>query len=162
MKNSITKLFVAVTLSASILTGCDTAKSLTSAGNLLSLVTKKPELSTLLSLVQTAGLGNILGGQNPLTLLAPTNDAFKALGDGALNSLMGDKSALTNVLNNHIIKGSSDLSALTSAGGVQNMLGETLNFAGSGSNATVDGAKILESDKTDNGYAHLINKVLGM
>ena len=162
MKNRITKLFAVIALSASIVTGCDTAKSLTSAGNLLGLVTQKPELSTLLSLVQTAGLGNILGGQNPLTLLAPTNDAFKALGDGALNSLMGDKSALTNVLNNHIIKGSSDLSALTSAGGVQNMLGETLNFAGSGSNATVDGAKILESDKTDNGYAHLINKVLGM
>ena len=162
MKNRITKLFAVVALSASIISGCDTAKSLTSAGNLLGLVTQKPELSTLLSLVQTAGLGNILGGVNPLTLLAPTNDAFKSLGDGALNGLMNDKDALTDVLNSHIIKGSSDLSALTSAGGVQNMLGQTLNFAGSGSNATVNGASILESDKTDNGYAHLINQVLGM
>jgi len=129
---------------------------------LLGLVTQKPELSTLLSLVQTAGLGNILGGSNPLTLLAPTNEAFSSLGDGALNSLMNNKDALTNVLNSHIIKGSSDLSSLTSSGSVQNLLGEALNFAGNGSNATVNGAKILESDKTDNGYAHLINQVLGM
>ncbi len=162
MRSRITKLFAAVLLSASIITGCDTAKTLTSAGSLLSLVTKKPELSTLLSLVQTAGIGNILGGQNPLTLLAPTNDAFKSLGDGALNKLMGDKSALTDVLNNHIIKGASDLGSLTDAGSVQNMMGQALNFAGSGKEATVNGAKILESDKTDNGYAHLINGVLGL
>jgi uncharacterized surface protein with fasciclin (FAS1) repeats len=162
MKNRITKLFAVLALSASITMGCDTAKSLTSASNLLGLVTKKPELSTLLSLVQTAGIGNILGGSNPLTLLAPNNDAFKALGDGALNNLMGDKSALTDVLNSHIIKGSSDLGALTGAGDVTNMLGNTLNFTGSGSNAMVDGTKILESDKTDNGYAHIIGSVLGL
>lgn len=162
MRSRITKLFAVVLLSASIITGCDTAKSLTSAGSLLSLVTKKPELSTLLSLVQTAGVGNLLSGQNPLTLLAPTNDAFKSLGDGALNNLMGDKSALTNVLNSHIIKGANDLGSLTDAGSVQNMMGQALNFAGKGNDATVNGAKILESDKTDNGYAHLIGSVLGL
>jgi uncharacterized surface protein with fasciclin (FAS1) repeats len=162
MKKTIIKLFAVVLLSASIVTGCDTAKTLTSPGSLLSLVTKKPELSTLLSLVQTAGIGDILGGQNPLTLLAPTNDAFKKLGDGALNNLIGDKSALTDVLNSHLIKGASDLGSLTDAGSVQNMMGQALNFAGSGKNATVNGAGILESDKTDNGYAHLIDSVLGL
>ena len=162
MRNRITKLFAVLALSASITMGCDTAKSLTTASNLLGLVTQKPELSTLLSLVQTAGLGNILGGTNPLTLLAPNNDAFKALGDGALDNLMCDKSALTDVLNSHIIKGSSDLGSLTDAGGVTNMLGNALNFTGSGSNAQVNGVDILESDKTDNGYAHIIGSVLGL
>ncbi len=162
MIKRITKLFAVVVLSASMLTGCDTAKALTSAGSLLNLVTQKPELSTLLSLVQTAGIGDLLGGQNPLTLLAPTNDAFKKLGDGALNGLMNDKSKLTDVLNSHLIKGASDLGSLTNAGSVQNMLGQALNFAGSGNSATVNGASILESDKTDNGYAHLINSVLGL
>lgn len=166
MRKSIFKLIAAVTIVATLSTSCSGSKnSLSSMANLSSLmglVGSNSNLTTLLSLVQTAGLGDMLGGTNLLTLLAPTNNAFANLDTGVLNNLLGDKNAASNLLNNHIIKGSSDVSALTNAGSVNNMLNGALNFAGSGENATVNGANITESLKTDNGYAHLIDKVLGM
>jgi uncharacterized surface protein with fasciclin (FAS1) repeats len=49
-----------------------------------------PELSTLYAALTAAGLdrtGEVLAGPGPLTLFAPTNDAFRQLPADALTSL---------------------------------------------------------------------------
>ena len=64
------------------------------------------EFSTLIAAVQAAGLTGPLGGNSPLTVFAPTDEAFAALGLDASN--VGDLGAetLTAILLYHVAAGS--------------------------------------------------------
>ncbi len=58
-----------------------------------------PDFSTLVTAVTEAGLVETLSGDGPFTVFAPTNEAFAALPDGTLDSLLADPTgALTDVL----------------------------------------------------------------
>lgn len=61
--------------------------------------------STLLTAVEQAGLTGLLQGKGPYTLLAPTNDAFNQLPEGALQELLADKEKLTAILKYHVLPG---------------------------------------------------------
>ncbi len=165
MKKQLFKLVTAITLTAFISTSCSGTKSLANVANLSSLmglVGSKPELTTLLSLVQTSGLTNMLSGTSLLTMLAPTNDAFSKLGGDAVNKLLNDKSSVDKLLNNHILTGSNSIDRLTEAGSVNSLAKTALDFTKTDNGAQVNGVNILESDQTKNGWAHLVDGVLGM
>ncbi len=95
--------------SITFVSGCSKSGSEASEGmdSILGAVTSNPQLSTLAGLVGSAGLGSVLSGKNPLTMLAPSNDAFAKLGPTALDELKKPEnmSKLTNVLQSHIIPG---------------------------------------------------------
>lgn len=57
---------------------------------------------TLCAAVEAAGLVETLSS-GTFTIFAPTNDAFDALPDGALDGLLADTDALTNVLLFHVV-----------------------------------------------------------
>ena len=79
-----------------------------------------PNLTTLVSAVQAAGLVDTLSGPGPFTVFAPTNDAFAMVPSASLNMLMmpwmmpENKATLAKVLTYHVIPGklsASDLMA---------------------------------------------------
>ncbi len=61
--------------------------------------------STLVTALQAAGLAEALQGEGPFTVFAPTNAAFDALPEGALEGLLADPEALSNVLLYHVVEG---------------------------------------------------------
>ncbi len=61
--------------------------------------------NTLLAAVQAAGLEEALRGEGPLTVFAPTDEAFAKLPAGTLESLLADTEALTNILLYHVAEG---------------------------------------------------------
>src|SRR5688500_14263334 len=62
-----------------------------------------PVLSTLVTAVGEAGLGETLNTAKDITVFAPTNDAFAALDKATLDKAMADpKGLLTTVLTNHV------------------------------------------------------------
>ena len=66
----------------------------------------KPEFSILVEAVVAADLGSALKAAGPLTVLAPTNDAFAALLAElkiTKTALLADKALLTKVLTYHVI-----------------------------------------------------------
>lgn len=65
-----------------------------------------PELSTLASLVGTAGLVDTLNGSTVYTVFAPTNDAFAALPTCLVSYLVANPTVLRNVLLYHTLPGS--------------------------------------------------------
>lgn len=68
-----------------------------------------PELSTLYDLVVSAGLGGALSGKGPLTVYAPTNDAFALLPPDLVNLLVDNPTTLLpNVLTYHVSPGVQD------------------------------------------------------
>jgi len=60
--------------------------------------------STLVAAVTAAGLAETLSGPGPFTVYAPVNDAFAALPEGTVESLLQpeNKGQLTNVLLYHV------------------------------------------------------------
>ena len=61
--------------------------------------------TTLVAAVQAAGLVETLQGEGPFTVFAPTNDAFAALPEGTVDTLLlpENKELLTQVLTCHVV-----------------------------------------------------------
>lgn len=116
--------------------------------------------STLVTAVQAAGLVDVLKGDGPFTVFAPTDDAFAALPAGTIEALLADIDALTAILTYHVVPGmvmSGDLS--------DGMMAETVNGAsvtiGTMNGVTVDGANVVSADiKASNGVIHVIDAVI--
>lgn len=78
------------------------------AGTIAEAAAETPQLSTLYSLVSTAGLGGALSGDGPLTVYAPTNDAFALLPPPLVDLLVANPDLLTTVLTYHVSSGVQD------------------------------------------------------
>jgi uncharacterized surface protein with fasciclin (FAS1) repeats len=68
-------------------------------------VSAVPELSTLTQAIIAANLADVVNTRPDVTLLAPTNAAFDALGADALPALLADVPRLTTVLTHHVVNG---------------------------------------------------------
>ena len=118
--------------------------------------------TTLLAAAEAAGLVDALKGEGPLTVFAPTDDAFAKLPEGTVASLLlpENKDQLAGILKLHVIAGkvkSKDLAG-------QQIEAETLNGTVSidgTDGVTVNGAKVISADvKASNGIIHVIDTVL--
>ena len=67
------------------------------------VLTKDGRFSTLLTAVGEAGLVNLLSGEGPFTVFAPTDDAFAKIPANTLNAILGDKATLTAILTRHVV-----------------------------------------------------------
>ena len=140
------------------------------AQNIVEIAAGDERFSTLVAAVTAAGLAETLSGPGPFTVYAPVNDAFAALPDGTVETLLQpeNKGQLTNVLLYHVDdrrlaagdfpRGSnyfkpilaSERLCITSAGGGVSIAD------GTGDSANVVIADII----ADNGVIHVIDKVL--
>jgi uncharacterized surface protein with fasciclin (FAS1) repeats len=113
--------------------------------------------TTLVAAVKAAGLVSALQGPGPLTVFAPTNDAFKDLPPGTVQTLLmpANKAQLTAVLTYHVVPGRLDfasLSALIAQGGGRAML-KTLN--GATLTASMNGPHNIILTDAKGGVAHI-------
>ena len=90
-----------------------------------------PVLSTLVTAVTAAKLGDTLNSAKDITVFAPTNDAFAAMDKATLDKAMADPSGLlTKVLTYHVVPGR--LTPETLAGTHKTLAGSDLTVEGSG------------------------------
>ena len=119
-----------------------------------------PVLSTLVTAVGEAGLGETLNTAKDVTVFAPTNDAFAALDKATLDKAMADpKGLLTTVLTNHVVEGR--LAPDQVAGDHKTLAGTTITVEGSGEDFTVGEAKVVCGNvQTANATVYIIDGVL--
>lgn len=119
--------------------------------------------TTLVAAVQAAELVDTLKGEGPFTVFAPTDDAFAALPEGTLDSLLlpENKQTLTDILLYHVVSGkvmAADVTAMTSAATV---LGKDVAIKVDMGNVYINEAKVIITDiETSNGVIHVIDAVL--
>ena len=113
----------------------------------------------------TGGLGYFLDGQfndGPVTVFAPTDDAFVALGDEVLDRLREDEECLSKLITHHIkdsVYYTDDL--FTGGSKFLDDVGFSAIEESSDGVITVDGAVVTSRDNVvDNGIIHVIDKVL--
>lgn len=131
-------------------------------GTIVDVAAGNEDFSTLVSLVQAAGLAETLSGEGPFTVFAPTNEAFAALPPSVVDYLTSEAGAadLTRILTYHVLPGSvmaadvSTMMAATVEGGELNVVVDDMGVHVN--NATVTATDIAAS----NGVIHVIDTVL--
>ncbi|MEH2415930.1 fasciclin domain-containing protein [Nostoc sp.] len=132
--------------------------------DIVSLAASSSSLTTLTSLLKTAGLADILQQPGPYTVFAPTDEAFAALPAATLQQLQQpeNREALIKILRYHLVPGAVTSSQL-SAGELKTYEDRPVNIQIDRANnqVGVNNARIIQPDiKASNGVIHAINQVL--
>ncbi|GJM24548.1 MAG: hypothetical protein DHS20C16_09630 [Phycisphaerae bacterium] len=116
--------------------------------------------NTLVAAAKAAGLVETLKSDGPLTVFAPTDEAFAKLPAGTVEKLLADPDRLGAILKYHVVPGkvmAADVVKLSSA---QTVLGQSLDI-NSSSGVKVGAANVVSTDiETSNGVIHVIDTVL--
>ena len=158
--------------------------------NIVDIAAGNEIFATLVAAVTKAGLIGDLSGEGPLTVFgkfldtfitvvdlpldllklfwtflnirkAPTDDAFDALSEGTLDSLLlpANKQKLIDILTYHVVADNAHSSTLT-AGPARTLNGATLDISTDGG-VMVNDANVVKADiLASNGIIHVIDKVL--
>jgi uncharacterized surface protein with fasciclin (FAS1) repeats len=158
------------------MTGEPMGETAATSGTIVELAQGNPDLSTLVSAVTAAELGQTLSGTGPFTVFAPTNAAFEAVPQAARDELMSPagKKDLASILTYHVVAGETMSPALITAiegAGDKGYALKTVN--GATLTATLEGGKVILTDAAgnkatlaqadvdaSNGVVHVIDKVL--
>jgi len=117
--------------------------------------------STLLKAIEAAGLITSLRGPGPLTVFAPTDDAFAKLPPGTLDALLKDPSGLQATLSRHIIAAQWKPEPWIDTLSLKTLGGERIEIKIHESRLTVGSATVIVSNiLATNGTIHAIDSVL--
>jgi uncharacterized surface protein with fasciclin (FAS1) repeats len=119
--------------------------------------------TTLVAAVQAAGLVDALKADGPLTVFAPTDEAFAKLPEGTVESLLEPENIdqLQAILTYHVVSGQVMAASVINGLEAASLNGATLTFAVDENGASVGGANIVGTDiATSNGVIHVIDTVL--
>lgn len=131
--------------------------------NILNIALNSPDHTTLVQAVQAADLTTAVAASGPLTVFAPTDDAFAKLPAGTVESLMEpeSKSDLAAILKYHVapaVYTTDDMSDGQELG-MANMGKVRISVDAEG-NVHVNDALIVSSIRGSNGIIHVIDAVL--
>lgn len=158
MNRKVRVLTLATVAALSLMLGaCATAPA---PAPLADTLARDPQLSTFNRLVAQAGMQESLRAAGPLTVFAPSDEAFKAVPAKTLEALAADNAQLKAVLSYHIVNGKL-AAADIKVGNVKSLQGANLALATAGSFVTVEDAMVQQADiRATNGVAHVIDRVL--
>ena len=134
--------------------------------NALRVAMESPDHSTLVAAVEAAEVQNALVNVGPLTVFAPTDEAFEKLPEGTVNDLLKpeNKGRLAYILKNHVAPSNYPKEMLiknVEKGRTLYMAsGENVEITQEGEDIYVGGAKILGTVKSSNGWVHIVDKVI--
>ena len=155
------KRLIAVAMVVAALAVPASAASAAGGKNIVETAAGNPQFSTLVSLVEKAGLAETLSGKGPYTVFAPTNAAFAKVPKKTLNMLASNKAMLKKVLLYHVIPGRLPASKVVKMKSATTAEGAKVQFSVRGKSAFVNESKIAKTDiNCSNGIIHVINAVL--
>ncbi|MFO0934234.1 MAG: fasciclin domain-containing protein [Planctomycetota bacterium] len=132
-------------------------------GTVVDVAVADPRFSTLVAAVKAAGLVETLSGPGPFTVLAPTDEAFRALPAGTVESLLKPEnvSQLAAILSYHVLPGRVTAADLARGTPMKTVLGPTVTARFDGGRLLLGSAPVLATDvDASNGVVHVIGAVL--
>ena len=149
--------FILTLAAIALLAGCASVRGPVTVADTLAA---QPQLSTLNSLVNKAGLSDTLKGAGPFTVFAPTNEAFATVPAKTMETLANDPAQLKEVLTYHVISGKVMLADVKN-GNSKTVNGANLALSRAGEFVTVEDAVVQTPDiSATNGVVHVVDSVL--
>jgi len=132
------------------------------SGTIVDVAAASDTFQTLVAALNEAELAEVLQGEGPFTVFAPTDEAFAALPEGTVEELLlpENRETLVKILSYHVVSGSLTSDQLTS-GEVATVEGSPVNVVVEGTAVTVDDATVIQPDiPASNGVIHAIDRVI--
>lgn len=152
-------------LIACALLGCAKTHQFTDTDNtVFELAASDPNLATFVSMVATSGMMERLRADEPVTVLAPNNNALDLLGEERIRELMNPEGSaeLSELVKGFVFPGSFSAEDVARGKLPRNLLGGTVSGSkAADGTARVSGTgKILVSMKGSNGFVHVVDVVV--
>ena len=131
--------------------------------NIVETAAAAGQFETLIAAAKAAGLAGALSGDGPLTVFAPTDDAFNALPAGTIKTLLmpENKDQLARILKFHVVSGRVGSNALRDGAEIETLAGESAMISEAEKGFTINGARIVATDiDASNGVVHVIDRVI--
>lgn len=130
------------------------------AANLKQTLEHSGEFKTFLTLIERAGLSQVLENHRRLTVFAPTDEAFSRLATDEISVILNSEELLLSTLKLHIARPVLTKKILKVLNGVETISGKYLTKFASENTYTLENALIEEYDiHASNGVAHKIDSV---
>ncbi|GGA38895.1 fasciclin domain-containing protein [Okeania sp. KiyG1] len=120
------------------------------------------QFNTLAAALKAAGLVEVLQGEGPYTVFAPTDEAFAALPEGKVEKLLlpENKDKLIDILTYHVVPGKV-MSGDLESGMVKTVEGSKVKVKVSDAGVKVGKANVVKADvPASNGVIHVIDTVI--
>jgi uncharacterized surface protein with fasciclin (FAS1) repeats len=131
--------------------------------DVLSVAKQQGKFNTLAKAIEVAGLQDALTAQGPVTIFAPTDEAFAKLPPEQLEALLKpeNKDKLVQILTNHVVPGKA-LSAeqMKRQRGTQTLEGDTVKFELVRGRLRVNDARVTGDYDAANGSVIAVDEVL--
>jgi uncharacterized surface protein with fasciclin (FAS1) repeats len=163
IKNIIAVVASILIVPSFVFAGSCGSYSKTASMDIVDTAVSAGSFNTLVAAVQAADLVDVLKGEGPFTVFAPTDDAFAKLPDGTLETLLRpeNKGKLQAILTYHVVPGKVKARDVMGMSSAKTVNGESFNITKSNGNVFVDNAKVIKTDiMTTNGVIHVIDTVI--
>ena len=137
--------------------------------SIVQIASGNPDFSTLVSLVQKAGLVEAISAPGPFTVFAPTNEAFAKLAKAApatYAAVLADPALLAKVLTYHVVSGdvrsAQAIAVAQQNGTVKPLQGEPISLSLKDGKLTLNGSATVVAANilATNGVIHAIDTVI--
>lgn len=121
------------------------------------------DFSTLVKLVKHAELVDVLSGEGPFTVFAPTNDAFAKLPKATVEKLLSDegREQLQTILKYHVVAGEVMAEDVVKMKEAKTVAGKMINIKVTDGKVYLNDVQVTKTDiECGNGVIHVINGVL--
>lgn len=132
------------------------------AGTIVEVAVGNEDFSTLVAAVKAAGLVDVLSGEGPFTVFAPTNEAFAKLPEGTVETLLKpeNKEKLVSILTYHVVAGKV-MAADVKTMDVATVEGSEASIKVADGKVMIDAATVVATDvEASNGVIHVIDSVI--
>ena len=130
--------------------------------NIVSIAVGSKDHTTLVAAIKAADYVTSVAASGPLTVFAPTNDAFAKLPEGTVETLVKPENvdALRNILKYHVTTSALQLEWFKDGQTVSMANGKRTTMGVKDGKVTVNGANILATIPAENGIVYVIDAVL--
>jgi uncharacterized surface protein with fasciclin (FAS1) repeats len=124
---------------------------------------KAGSFNTLVAAVQAAELVDLLKGEGPFTVFAPTDEAFGKLPEGTVENLLKpeNRDQLVAILKYHVVPGKVKAADVVKLSEAKTAQGSVVTVSTSDGGVKINDASVVKTDiKTSNGVIHVIDAVI--
>ena len=132
-------------------------------GDIVDVAVAAGQFNTLAAALQAADLVDTLKGDGPFTVFAPTDEAFAALPEGTVESLLKpeNRDQLVSILTYHVVPGEVTAAEVVKLDKAKTVNGSNVMIAVVDGNVRINDATVVAADvAADNGVIHVIDSVI--
>jgi uncharacterized surface protein with fasciclin (FAS1) repeats len=152
----ITALILALSVAAPA-----AAQYSSNSNDIVDVAAEAGAFTTLLAAAEAAGLVDVLRSEGPFTVFAPTDEAFAALPEGTVESLLENPDALRDILLYHVVPGKVMAADVMKLDRAETAQGSWVTISTDGETVRINDASVVTADvEASNGVIHVIDAVI--